>query len=83
MSECNHIMAISSQQIDEDTIAVTYTCDTCGREIIEYESFKIRRRSKEVLFHAICERNPNKLKDQLSTMFTTKEDFLSDANVLC
>ena len=35
-------------------------------------------KSKEDLFYAICERDLNKLKDQLSNMFTTKEDFLSD-----
>jgi AcrR family transcriptional regulator len=35
-------------------------------------------KSKEDLFYAICERDLNKLKDELSNMFTTKEDILSD-----
>jgi len=35
-------------------------------------------KSKEDLFYAICERDLNKLEDQLSNMFATKEDFLSD-----
>src|SRR5215467_1811641 len=35
-------------------------------------------KSKEGLFYAICERDLNKLKDELSNMFTTKEDILSD-----
>lgn len=38
-------------------------------------------KSKEDLFYAICERDLNKLKDQLSNMFTTKQDFLSDVGM--
>lgn len=35
-------------------------------------------KSKEDLFYAICETGLDKLKDQLSILFTTKEDLLSD-----
>jgi len=35
-------------------------------------------KSKEYLFYAICESGLDKLKDQLSILFTTKEDLLSD-----
>lgn len=35
-------------------------------------------KSKEDLFYAICESGLDKLKDQLSILFTTKEDLLSD-----
>jgi TetR/AcrR family transcriptional regulator, repressor for uid operon len=38
-------------------------------------------KSKEDLFYAICDRDLNKLKDQLSDMFTTKQDFLSDVGM--
>jgi AcrR family transcriptional regulator len=37
--------------------------------------------SKEDLFYAICERNVERLKEQLSTLFRKKEDVLSDAKV--
>jgi len=35
-------------------------------------------KSKEDLFYAICESGLDKLKDQLSILFTTKEDLLTD-----
>ena len=36
-------------------------------------------KSKEDLFYAICEHNIERLKEQLSTLFTRKENLLSDA----
>src|ERR671924_1362625 len=53
--------------------------DVAGAAKVSKGRLYLYFKNKEELFYAISERNITELKEQLSTLFTKKEDLISDA----